>query len=339
MTPKISRFIKYFISFSISILFLYLAFVNIKFDELKKILLDINIIWAIIFFLCINISHFVRAWRWIYLLKPLKDNVKISNSFKAVNVGFAINNIIPRGGELVRPYSIFRTEGVSTTSAFSTVVIERLLDSATFFLLAWFSFIIEPKALNILFPFLKDYNSQFSILMLLLMLIFFIVIYKFEKIILILNNITHLLPKKLADLFNKLVQKLAAGAKVTWQSNDGGKILFLSLILWVFQVFEMYLIFYAFSDFPAEHLVYQTAVVLLVASSVAYMLPTPSGIGTYHTIIPFVLVTLYGVNNVTAVGYAVFTHSIGYLTTSAIGGYYFIKQKLHLSKELIEKEK
>ena len=109
-------------------------------------------------------------------------------------------------------------------------------------------------------------------------------------------------------------------------------------LIWAFYIFEMFIIFYAFENFPKENIVIQTAVILLVASSVAYLLPTPSGIGTYHTFIPFVLTGLYGVDQVTALSYAVFTHGIGYFTTSIFGGYYFLKDKIHL-KEVLHQPK
>tara|TARA_Y100000588_G_scaffold286818_2_gene304821 strand:+ start:2803 stop:3819 length:1017 start_codon:yes stop_codon:yes gene_type:complete len=74
------------------------------------------------------LSYPFRAQRWRYLLRPVEP-VGFNSSFRATTIGFAINALLPgRVGELVRPLVLARREKLSATSAFATVVIERLLD-------------------------------------------------------------------------------------------------------------------------------------------------------------------------------------------------------------------
>ena len=74
------------------------------------------------------LSYPIRAQRWRYLLRPVEP-VGFNSSFRATTIGFAINALLPgRVGELVRPLVLARREKLSASSAFATVVIERLLD-------------------------------------------------------------------------------------------------------------------------------------------------------------------------------------------------------------------
>src|SRR5204863_7125697 len=73
----------------------------------------------------------LRALRWQYLLEPL-GNATFGNAFRATAVGYAASSVLPaRAGEVIRPYFLSRHEPMSATGAFATIIVERLLDTAT----------------------------------------------------------------------------------------------------------------------------------------------------------------------------------------------------------------
>jgi glycosyltransferase 2 family protein len=58
----------------------------------------------------------MRAWRWQYLLKPLK-RVKFSNSMSATSIGLMANMILPiRLGEIVRAMVLGYREGIDKSA-------------------------------------------------------------------------------------------------------------------------------------------------------------------------------------------------------------------------------
>ena len=63
------------------------------------------------------LTYLVRAWRWGYLLAPLA-RVPLLRLFSITNVGFASGLVIPRAGEVVRPYLVARHHGLKTSAAF-----------------------------------------------------------------------------------------------------------------------------------------------------------------------------------------------------------------------------
>ena len=62
----------------------------------------------------------VRAWRWGDLLLPL-GRVGFGDLFSATMVGFASGLLIPRAGELLRPWLVARRySSISTSAGFAT---------------------------------------------------------------------------------------------------------------------------------------------------------------------------------------------------------------------------
>src|SRR4029453_7872437 len=49
------------------------------------------------------VASLARAWRWGYLVSPLA-RVSFADLFPATTVGFMTGLLVPRAGEVVRPY-------------------------------------------------------------------------------------------------------------------------------------------------------------------------------------------------------------------------------------------
>jgi uncharacterized protein (TIRG00374 family) len=76
------------------------------------------------------VTYAVRAWRWGYLLAPLA-RVPFMRLFSVTLVGFMSGLIVPRAGEVVRPYLIARHHALATSAAFASIILERLVDLIT----------------------------------------------------------------------------------------------------------------------------------------------------------------------------------------------------------------
>jgi glycosyltransferase 2 family protein len=79
---------------------------------------------------------YLRALRWRHLTDPIAP-LPIPALFRAVAVGFMANNLFPlRMGEFVRSWYLGRETGVSASSIFGTVILERVVDTLMVILLA-----------------------------------------------------------------------------------------------------------------------------------------------------------------------------------------------------------
>lgn len=85
--------------------------------------------WAIAgYALLFLVFHFLRAWRWKYLLRPFAD-VPSSVVLETAFTGFTAIQMMPlRTGEVARPYLLDRYWGLSKSALFGTIAIERVID-------------------------------------------------------------------------------------------------------------------------------------------------------------------------------------------------------------------
>ena len=88
--------------------------------------------WALALLLAITgLTYLLRAIRWQILLRPLGPT-RLRVAFRTTVIGFAANTVLPaRAGEIVRPYLLARSEGLSVPAAITTIILERLLDFVT----------------------------------------------------------------------------------------------------------------------------------------------------------------------------------------------------------------
>src|SRR6266851_7583401 len=85
------------------------------------------------------VAVWARAWRWHYLLRPLKP-ISTRRMFPIVTIGYMGNNIYPaRAGEVLRAYVLRREEGVPVSASLATIVIERIFDGVVMLMFIFFN--------------------------------------------------------------------------------------------------------------------------------------------------------------------------------------------------------
>jgi len=129
---------------AIGAFFLWLALRNVRLDEIGATLRHVSLAAFALFCLMHMVSLVLRSLRWRVLVRPIAD-VPTSRLLPPLSIGFMVNFLLPgRAGEVVRAWLLGRREGVSTSAAFATVVVERLFDGlAIICFLAPAPFLIE----------------------------------------------------------------------------------------------------------------------------------------------------------------------------------------------------
>lgn len=112
----------------ISIVFLYLAARGIRWEDFAAALRRTRTAYLIPGILFTMLGHFSRSVRWRYMMSPIKE-CAIRPLWTATAIAFMVNNLLPaRLGEFVRAFVIGRSERVSKSAAFATIVYERVVD-------------------------------------------------------------------------------------------------------------------------------------------------------------------------------------------------------------------
>jgi hypothetical protein len=204
------------------------------------------------------------------------------------------------------------------------VVIERILDFLTFSFLVGVTVSIYPSAID---PFVDDPSAWRPIFLtasIVSTLLFIVLFVKLETFVAFVARYRHRLPEKFEKRIGHIIDSFVAGLNVAHLRSTWPMVLFWSLGIWAFYALGLYLPFFMFDSIASLHLGFGAAVVLLVITSVAWALPAPGAMGTYHSFLTVALVRLYGADPTAALGLSVITHEVGYILVMAIGAYYYI---------------
>jgi glycosyltransferase 2 family protein len=331
MALKLKSFLQNSISIIIAFLFLYLAFRNTRFSELWESLSAANYWWVLLLFPIAILSHWVRAVRWGYLLKPVKEHCSDRNLFSGVMIGYAVNNILPRVGEFVRPVVLGNLEGISRSAALGSVVLERILDLMTFYFLVCVVMFLYPHSLDPLMGNSEALRPLFLIGSVGALVFFLVLFFKAEQATRWLIRMGRFLPERHRPRLERLLGSFAAGLGVARMREHFGAVLFYSFLIWGLYALGMYEPFFAFGPIAAKGLTLGDGVLLLVVSSIAWVLPAPGAMGTYHSFVTVTLVKLYGFDVATALSYSIITHEVGYVAVMVLGAWYYWQDRRTLT--------
>ncbi|HRE29544.1 MAG TPA: lysylphosphatidylglycerol synthase transmembrane domain-containing protein, partial [Anaerolineales bacterium] len=85
------------------------------------------------------VGVWARAWRWHYLLKPIKA-ISTNTMFPIVTIGYMGNNILPaRAGEVLRAFVLRKQQGVPVSASLATIVVERIFDGVVMLMFVIFN--------------------------------------------------------------------------------------------------------------------------------------------------------------------------------------------------------
>lgn len=336
---QLKKILKFTILTALLLFFMYLAFKDIDFRLLLAELKKTNYYYAIGgTIIGTFIGSYIRALRWRYLLNPLKENIKMSSLYPFVMIGYMMNAIIPKGGEVARPVLTAQKEGISRASAFGTIIVERIFDMLSMFIVFGFClFFFREKISEAFYPYNIELISLWSsVLILVFVLLIILMLLKLEKTERIVENLTRkFLPERFQSKIHKIFFSLISGFLFIKYPKSYFKILVTTVLIWVSYAISTYLAFFAFDI----KLGFLDANLILVLMSFAMTLPLPgNSAGSYYLFVKTALVSIYGINPETAIGYAIVSHLLGFLGIMASGFYYSIKENYKFSTGLHEAE-
>jgi uncharacterized protein (TIRG00374 family) len=244
-------------------------------------------------------------------------------------IGFMINGIFPRLGELVRPYVLKKLEGVSGSTALGTVVLERILDIITFAFIVSTVMFVYSSAFVSWFPSMADIEWVFMFGSIFMFVIFILIFLKADLLFSFTRKMTRFLPKRFESQADRIFSSFISGFSAAKHPGNFLMIALTSVLIWISYIVLLYLPFFAFG---MGNLNFGQATVLQVASGLAFAVPTPNGIGSYHSFTSFTLTHLFNIDATTALSYAVYTHAVGFLTTMIVGLYFMVRDNIQVSE-------
>ena len=139
-----SRTIQLLVGIVISAVCLWFAMHDVRPREVFDALKQANYLGFVALIALTLFGFWLRALRWRWLLTTSKP-VALDPLYSATMIGFMANNLLPlRLGEFVRAWALGRSTGVSKSTVFATVVVERVIDMITLIAIFGLAMVVHP---------------------------------------------------------------------------------------------------------------------------------------------------------------------------------------------------
>ena len=315
-----NRIIKFILGVLISVIGLYYAFRQINFWELWIIIKNVNFILVILAIVILLLSNIIRAWRWQILVKPIKD-VSFEPAFSSIMIGYFGNSVLPfRMGEFLRAFVVADKTSLTASTAFGTIVIERILDFIGLSIVILLIMTVYPLA---------SVGGSIIIGVIGLSLTAFIFIFLFggfKSSLLVKIEKSSLLRIGLLHKILLFIKNFLDGATTIRATNKLGIILLYTLIIWIMYYCSTYLATIAIGI----ELEWFGFGVLLISTTLAISIPAAPGyVGTYHAAAVYILTNLFDVGRSNAQAAAIILHAVGTIPIVIIGAGYFLNSSVN----------
>lgn len=338
MTTKLKKILGYLLTIVIVVVSLWLAAKDINFTKFWNILKEADYLFILLPVPVILISHWIRAVRWKTMLEPAlkKRSPSLSYLFSAVMIGYAVNCVITRLGEFLRPYVYARQEKVSYSTVLATIVVERFIDLFVVIFMFLIALLFSGDKLLNIFP---EIDTKSIIIIAAAFLGILLISFYPPFFRIVLKKLIKPVSEKLYDKLNELYINFHNGFAVLKTKSQYFKLSLESAEIWLLYSLSLYIMFFAF-DFQSElNLGFMAGIILIAISGMGVAIaPSPGAIGVYHLIITQILVNLYGVDKEEAFAFATVAHLVNYVIQLGLGGIYFLKENINNVKEITENQ-
>jgi len=307
---KLGRIIRFGVSFGISAVLLFLLVRNVDAAALGDALASAD--WRLIP-PAVGL-YFVGAWlrsaRWSLLLP--EHSVTTSTLFRALIVGFTVNNLLPiRMGEVARAYLLGRWCRVPYGATLASLVVERILDglSLAALLLVSLAFVQAPGyvlAIGVLIAGLFIAGAVALAL----------AAWRADAIPRLAAFLVRPLPERLGALGVQLAASFARALSLVHERGRLARLVALSLLAWCVELSLFFVLMPSFGIPPSLPLAFLVG----SAANFATLVPSSPGyVGTFDGALISVLRDTAGIASAPATAYAIIVHATLFLPVVVLG--------------------
>lgn len=321
---------RFWFGLALTAVFLVLVFRQVDLARLRQALWTAQYIWLLPALAVYLFGYLVRAVRWKALFNAVKP-LPWTRLLPPLILGFTVNNLLPaRAGEFVGAYVVGKREGVSKSSAFATVVMQRAFDGLVMVLfaivvLSWFRVPLHAAGGDE--GFVELMNAIIKITAAIFVLVFFVL---FALITWqaassrVLGRLARLLPGSAGRLAERVLNSFLEGLAVLRHRGDSLAAFGLTVLAWSAESAAYFFVLRAFGiALPGTAAVMLMAIVnlgIMIPSSPGYIGPFEFfGVGT---------LLLFGVPKSVSLPAVLVIHTLVWLPITLWGFYYMWTLKL-----------
>jgi glycosyltransferase 2 family protein len=328
---------QFWVGVVISAVFLWLALNKLNLANFVQVLSNANYWWIVPGVAVYFVAVWVRAWRWHYLLKPIKS-IKTKVMFPITCIGYMGNNIYPaRAGEVLRAVVLKRREGVPISASLATIIVERIFDGVVMLAFVFVNLAQLAKLSKVSIP-VGSWNLTVqgiavwgsvaffgALLVFLLAAMFPRVSARFFK-----GLIDHLLPARIREKSTGIMNRFLDGLESLRTPGNILMVFLTSVIIWLLETVKYWFVMHAFG-FDAS---FFTLMLMNGVVNLATTIPAAPGyIGTFD--LPGIAILVAsGIDQAIATGYTLVLHVALWVPITVLGAYYMTREGIKWSDSL-----
>ena len=315
MHPKIKQVLQVALSLGIALWIFWFLYRDIEFDQLQAKLASSNWFWILLSLFIAWAGYWLRGWRWALLFRQETDQLPVSSNraYHAVMVGYLVNLLIPRAGEVARCTVLTRNNGIPLGQAIGTVLVERSVDLLFLAGTIFIAFLLENELFISLAGQLVNLNSLTSSLL--------------DKLPVLLGGAAvfllflYLLGRKfrnhgLVNKFQLFFRQLLSGVRAIGHLKNPMGFWISSVIIWIIYFLTLYTVSQGIES--AANLSGGQVLLVMVMGTIGMIAPVQGGIGTFHALVAYILV-VFGVPEADGKIFAAIIHGTQMLLVIGVG--------------------
>lgn len=309
----------------VSLVFLYLALRGLRPGEVWSALRGARYGWLLPGVAVYFLGVWARAWRWHYLLRPVKA-ISTRAMFPIVAIGYMGNNVYPaRAGEVLRAIVLKRRWGVSVSASLATIIVERVFDGVVMLAFVFLN-LPELARLKVASGFVGDIRTLAlwgAGLFLGVLAVFLLAAMFPRQAERALERLSaRLVPQRFRERLLGLAYRFLSGLECLRSPREALMIFCTSVVIWLLETGKYWFVMLAF---PFQ-VGFFTLMLMNGIVNLATTIPSAPGyVGTFDA--PGIAVlTAYGVERAVAAGYTLVLHVALWVPITALGAYYLARE-------------
>ena len=315
MHPKIKQLLQVALSLAVALWIFWFLYRDIEFTQLQAQLASSNWFWILLSLFIAWLGYWIRGWRWALLIRNEDDQSPVSSNraYHAVMVGYLVNLLIPRAGEVARCTVLTRNNGIPLGQAIGTVLVERSVDLLFLAGTIFIAFLLESELFISLAGQLVNISSLTSSLL--------------DKLPVLVGGsavfllFLYLLGRKyrnhgLVNKFQVFFRQLLSGVRAIGHLKNPMGFWISSVIIWIIYFLTLYTVSQGIES--AANLSGSQVLLVMVMGTIGMIAPVQGGIGTFHALVAYILV-VFGVPEADGKIFAAIIHGTQMLLVLGVG--------------------
>jgi uncharacterized protein (TIRG00374 family) len=266
----------------------------------------------------------VRAWRWRIILDPVAYHIPFGPLWRGTAIGFGINNVTPRVGEIARAYALAREEPrVSFSASFASLAVDRLFDALAILLLMVVAMLdpASPSDRLVAGQPIGSWLATFVIVLAAALAVLYLIVFFPQFMI----GVYEWLARRVAPRFEargrEVILSFASGLGVLRHPGRFAAVFAWALAHWLLNALAYWVAFKAVGITAP----FTAALLLQGLVGIGVALPSVPGFFGVFEAIGQQGLGIYGVDAARATSWAIGYHILTFIPITAIGIYYFVR--------------